>query len=135
MEVKVQIDDAAIIRQVLQGCSTEEVHKRMVSDALEKIRQHVVNEVVRSIDTKVIANECSCKIANEFYDLLIKAVQKKYSSNADKFIKRLFEDRTFEEQMGQWLWDIISNHLDDGVSVSVQWGKKRIAKRTESKRR
>lgn len=128
MNIKVEIDDAKIMRDVMSGLSTKDMEKRIVHDILNTIKERVVSKLSVTIDElkEKYVRLAEAK-ADSWLEEEVSAKLKKFST--PKAMKKYFNSDDFNDKLWEKINEVINCQLDHytiGLNIQPPKGKKKF---------
>jgi len=124
MEIKVEIDNARIMKKVLDGMTTKEIEDEIVQNVKSQVIEKITRQLADKIDYKYLYQRSDELVGKELQKTLEVVLKKEYESHIKGGLMKWVEESKFEDLLSEWLWDTIDNYFSEGINVSVRVGKK-----------
>jgi type IV secretory pathway VirB4 component len=127
MEIKVDIDEARIIKSVMSGATTKEIENSVINEIKSNIRQMVFNE------TQSIMETFRRKYESRYEQDLNEQIEKEFKEQFKKLVlpntlKKTFKTDKFNDLVWDKLNEVIENALEHftlNLNITTPKGKKK----------
>ena len=116
MEIKIDIDDARIVREVLSGRNMQEIEDQVIKE----IKKRIIDDIFYSLNKKIVS------LREDLLSTYTNKVLEDFKKEAEHQIKNKITPKEIKEMFkgdGKWVdWiddvvgNLVANHLEDALS-------------------
>lgn len=131
MEVKLNFDDAKIIKRVMDGLSSKQIEDNIVNDFLNSIREKITMNMRDRVDE--VVGRITKKMSKELNQTFVKKIALEVGEKVNfKSLKKMCKadkwNSFIEETVGELFYDYLSSALEEDLvldfNISVSGKKK-----------
>jgi len=144
MEIKVQVDEAKIMKGVMDGLSTAQIEQRIIDDVMDRIERNVKD----NMRSKISAFETKCeraaskKLIEDVKKEIVESILKEWTpTKLKKAIKGSTWESYLEDVIGETIGEFLDVALNEWMTLTLNVsvaGKKpkaiELSKHVSSKR-
>ena len=108
MEIKFELDEAKVMKMVIDGMGSKEIHQMIANSVIEKISDNIVRDISKGkkwIPSKTVVNN----IEKDVKDI----AEKHFKEKIYTITKKYLNDYAIEEHVDEYITQMLDGYFDE----------------------